>query len=160
MIRQIVTVKQMSLQGSLVRRKARPNQIGGMTTDLIVRESYMFFLQVSASVDLLDSLTSLAGVEADAIKAWLEAGAVTGLEDGAVEVEVLGGIREVVGVEEGGIRLEVAEGAVRVDLGGATIAATAVCFGALLVLLVTAVACALRKGQCKVMKMQITSTWH
>ena len=73
----------------------------------------MFFLQVSASVDLLDSLTSVAGVEADAIKAWLEAGAVTGLEDGAVEVEVLGGIREVVGVEEGGIRLEVAEGAVR-----------------------------------------------
>ena len=111
----------------------------------------MFFLQVSASVDLLDSLTSAAGVEADAIKAWLEAGAVTGLEDGAVEVEVLGGIREVVGVEEGGIRLEVAEGAVRVDLGGATIAAAAVGFGALLVLLVVTVVCALRKGQCKVM---------
>ena len=44
---------------------------------------------------LLESLTSIAGVEEDAVKAWVEDGAVTGLEEGAVDVELLGNLREV-----------------------------------------------------------------
>ena len=43
----------------------------------------------------LESLTSIAGVEEDAVKAWVEDGAVTGLEEGAVNVELLGNLREV-----------------------------------------------------------------
>ena len=44
---------------------------------------------------LLDSLTSIAGVEEDAMKAWVEDGAVTGLEEGAVNVDLLHNLREV-----------------------------------------------------------------
>ena len=44
---------------------------------------------------LLDSLTSIAGVEEDAVKAWVEEGAITGLQDGAVNVELLDNLREV-----------------------------------------------------------------
>ena len=43
----------------------------------------------------LESLTSIAGVEEDAVKAWVEDGAVTGLEENAVNVELLGNLREV-----------------------------------------------------------------
>ena len=44
---------------------------------------------------MLDSLTSIAGVEEDAVKAWVEEGAITGLQDGAVNVELLDNLREV-----------------------------------------------------------------
>ena len=44
---------------------------------------------------MLDSLTSIAGVEDDAVKAWVEEGAITGLQDGAVNVELLDNLREV-----------------------------------------------------------------
>ena len=50
-------------------------------------------------VQLLDSLTSIAGVEEDAMKAWVEGGAVTGLEEGAVNVDLLQNLREVLGRE-------------------------------------------------------------
>ena len=43
----------------------------------------------------MESLTSIAGVEEDAVKTWVEDGAVTGLEEGAVNVELLGNLREV-----------------------------------------------------------------
>ena len=43
----------------------------------------------------MESLTSIAGVEEDAVKAWVEDGAVTGLEEGAVNVELLGNLRKV-----------------------------------------------------------------
>ena len=44
---------------------------------------------------MLDSLTSIAGVEEDAVKAWVEEGAITGLQEGAVNVELLDNLREV-----------------------------------------------------------------
>ena len=44
---------------------------------------------------LLESLTSIAGVEEDAVKAWVEEGAVTGLEKGAVDLDMLQNLREV-----------------------------------------------------------------
>ena len=44
---------------------------------------------------LLESLTSIAGVEEDAVKAWVEEGAVTGLEKDAVNVDLLQNLREV-----------------------------------------------------------------
>ena len=44
---------------------------------------------------MLDSLTSIAGVEEDAVKAWVEDGAVTGLEKDAVNVQLLQNLREV-----------------------------------------------------------------
>ena len=50
-------------------------------------------------VQLLDSLTNIAGVEEDAMKAWVEGGAVTGLEKGAVNVDLLQNLREVLGQE-------------------------------------------------------------
>ena len=50
---------------------------------------------ISSFHQLLESLTSIAGVEEDAVKAWVEDGAVTGLEEGAVNVELLGNLREV-----------------------------------------------------------------
>ena len=48
---------------------------------------------------MLDSLTNIAGVEEDAMKAWVEDGAVTGLEEGAVNVDLLQNLREVLGQE-------------------------------------------------------------
>ena len=44
---------------------------------------------------MLDSLTSIAGVEEDAMKAWVEDGALTGLEEDAVNVDLLHNLREV-----------------------------------------------------------------
>ena len=46
---------------------------------------------------MLDSLTSIAGVEEDAVKAWVEEGSVTGLEKDAVNVDLLQNLREVMG---------------------------------------------------------------
>ena len=43
----------------------------------------------------MESLTSIAGVEEDAVKAWVEEGAVTGLEKDAVNVHLLQNLREV-----------------------------------------------------------------
>ena len=43
----------------------------------------------------MESLTSIAGVEEDAVKAWVEDGAVTGLEKDAVNVQLLQNLREV-----------------------------------------------------------------
>ena len=50
---------------------------------------------------LLESLTSIAGVEEDAVKAWAEDGAVTGLEEGTVNVELLHNLREVLDLPRG-----------------------------------------------------------
>ena len=48
---------------------------------------------------MLDSLTSIAGVEENAVKAWVEEGAVTGLEKDAVNIDLLQNLREVLDQE-------------------------------------------------------------
>ena len=68
-------------------------------------------------------------VENGAIRAWMESGAVKGIE--GVDVDIMQNLREMVGVQEGGIT-GIASGGVIINTGGITIAAIAVVFGILL----------------------------
>ena len=106
---------------------------------------------VKTNVDILESLTEAVGIESDAFKVWLESGAIAGMEPGAVDMSVLEQMREVIGIQSGGVVgiesggvqsnvdvggiVGIEKGGLVVDSGGSMIGVIAIVFGVIFFIL-------------------------
>ena len=102
---------------------------------------------VSTNLDILENLAKIIGIENGALQSWIADGALTGVEDGAVVgveedgiknwiegggvtgveeggVDVLDNMREMIGVEADGIKVDT-----DITTGGITVGVIAVVFG-------------------------------
>ena len=73
-------------------------------------------VRASADVDVLDNLEKAVGVEEGAVKAWMESGAVKGID--GVDIDVLNNLKEMVGIQQGGVVGVEQGGVVGVEEGG------------------------------------------
>ena len=73
-------------------------------------------VKASADVDVLDNLAKAVGFEEGAVKAWMESGAIKGIE--GVDIDVLNNLREMVGIQQGGVVGIEEGGVIGIEEGG------------------------------------------